>query len=463
MPATTILATTILATPAVTGSTTVSTTVSTTAIPEPTTAQSNPQPQPQGNWVTFNGSNDRRGDVATGPDPRTIGLRWTSLKLDGIVYGQALVVDQTVFAATEGNSVVALSADDGSVVWTTNLGPPVPQSLLPCGNIDPTGITSTPVIDPSTGTMYVVDFVRPGRHELVALHIADGSVLWRHPIDPPGLSPLVEQQRSALSLANGKIYVPFGGLFGDCGSYKGAVVALSADGTGESSSWTVPTTRKGGLWAPSGLSIDATGDLFGAIGNAASTSVNHFDYGNSVVRLGPDLMLADYWAPKDWAALSASDSDVGSEGPVPIDATHLFIAGKGGIGYVLTSADLGHIGGEVDQLKLCDGAFGGAASSHSTVVVGCRNGPTAATVGGDGVIHVSWHVEAGQSGVPVIADGTVWVTFNDGHTRAIDIASGTVLADIDIGVGLKGFPENSVTSTGVYVTGANMITKLAAK
>ncbi|MCU1501141.1 MAG: hypothetical protein JWM12_495 [Ilumatobacteraceae bacterium] len=413
-------------------------------------------------WLTFDGGNDRRGLVAAGPDPSAIATHWTSPELDGIVYGQALVGGGSVYVATEGNSVVALSTADGSVRWSTNLGQPVPRSSLPCGNIDPTGITGTPVIDADGATIYVVDFVMPGRHELVALSTTDGAVRWRHPIDPPGLSPLVEQQRSALSLANGKVYVPFGGLFGDCGPYKGAVVSLAADGSGDTASWIVPTEREGGLWAPSGLSIDANGNLFAATGNAASTDAAAFDYGNAVVRLDPNLVLVDYWAPQDWPALSATDQDLGSQGPVPIDGTRLFVAGKAGVGYVLSSADLGEIGGQISQLQLCDSAFGGAATNGTTVVVGCRQGVVAASVGADGNLTATWQVDSARTGAPVIAGAVAWVTSMDGHARAIELASGAVLADVQTASSLQGFPETTVTSTAVYVTGSDTVTALGA-
>ena len=379
-----------------------------------------------------------------------------------MVYGQALVAGQRVFVATEGDSVVALSAVDGSVAWSTNLGKPVPKSALPCGNIDLTGITSTAVINPSGTTIYVVDFVLPGNHELVALDTSNGAIRWRHPIDPPGLSPLVEQQRSALSLVNGRVYVPFGGLFGDCGPYKGSVVSLAADGSGDTSSWIVPTARQGGLWAPSGLSGDTNGNLFAAIGNAASSDPNNFDYGNAVVRLDPDLVLGDYWAPADWAALSDADKDLGSQGPIPLDASHLFVAGKGGIAYVLSSADLGKVGGETSKLQLCSSAFGGAATDGSVVVTGCSDGLAAAMFSADGTLHAAWRDSGAQSGAPVIAGGTVWVTYTNGHMKAIDLNTGAVIADLSVARSLKGFPETTVTPTAVYVTGSTKVTAFAA-
>jgi PQQ-like domain len=409
--------------------------------------------------LTFDAGNDRRGLVAAGPDPAQAAIAWTSPELDGVVYGQALVQSGMVLVATEGDSVYALSGADGSVVWTTHLGTPVPRSALPCGNIDPTGITGTPVVDPATGTLYVVAFVEPGRHELVALDVATGVERWRHGIDPPGLSARVEQQRAALTLANGQIYVPFGGLYGDCGAYKGAVVALAADGTGDASSWIVPTAREGGIWAPSGVAVDRDGSLYAATGNAASTDPARFDYGNTVVRLTAELTLADWWAPTDWAQLSAADRDLGSQGPVLVDAVHAFVAGKNGVGYLLSTGGLGNVGGETSKVRLCDGAFGASATNGDTIVVACSNGPATATLSND-TLTAGWHHAGGRGGPPVIAGDTVWLTSNDGDTRALALGNGEVLADVPIAPSLPGFPGTTVTPTAVYVTGSNSVTAL---
>ncbi len=82
---------------------------------------------------------------------------WTSPALDGQLYGEPLVVGGRVYVATENDTVYALSAITGAVVWSTHLGAPVPASSLPCGDIEPTvGITGTPVIDPSRGELFVV-------------------------------------------------------------------------------------------------------------------------------------------------------------------------------------------------------------------------------------------------------------------------------------------------------------------
>src|SRR6202011_677427 len=113
--------------------------------------------------------------VAPGQSPATpVARAWTSSPLDGAVYAEPLVVGDRVIAATESDSVYALSATTGTVLWSAKLGSPVPGSALPCGNIDPSGITGTPVIDTTTGLVWAVAFVQPGHHDLVALDLSTG-------------------------------------------------------------------------------------------------------------------------------------------------------------------------------------------------------------------------------------------------------------------------------------------------
>ena len=428
---------------------------STPAAGNPTSTAGNPTstaaPAPPA-WLTFGGSADRRGPVAAGPDPGAIAPAWSSDPLDGALYGEPIVSGGRVSVATEHDSVYAFDATTGQPTWNTNLGDPVPRSALACGNIDPTGITGTPVVDPGTDTIYVVAFVQPGRHDLIALNVSDGSVRWRRPADPPGLNPLYEQQRSALTVGNGRVYVAYGGLFGDCGPYKGAVLSFALDGSGDPQSWIVPTTREGGLWAPPGPMIDAAGNLFVSTGNAESTAPGNFDDGNAVVRLSPDLQALDVWAPADWYTLSARDADLGSVQPVPLDGGRIFTSGKNGVGYVLDAANLGGVGKELAKTTVCNGgAFGGIATNGSLVIVGCSGGPVGVQVGADATISVVWHGPGGRSGAPILAGNTVWLISNGGHLYALDAPSGTVQADVDLKTRISGFPTPTVLGSTVFV------------
>ena len=200
-----------------------------------------------GNWTTYHGGTSRNGFLPMA-GVTAVHAQWTApLALDGQVYAQPLTCGGAVLAATESNSVYAVNASNGSILWKTNLGTPVPGSALPCGDISPSGITGTPVIDVATGTLYAVAFVNPGQHVLFGLNLHTGSVVSHVDVDGVGANPLVEQQRGALLLADGAVYIPYGGLDGDCGQYHGWVVGARTDGVGPLLDYQVPTGREGGI------------------------------------------------------------------------------------------------------------------------------------------------------------------------------------------------------------------------
>ena len=165
--------------------------------------------------------------------------------------------------------------------------------------------------------------------------------------------------------------MPFGGLFGDCGDYRGWVLASSGDGQGALLSYQVKSSREGGIWAPGGAVTDPSGNLYVAVGNAEGQG---FNYGNSVIRLTPDLQEAAYCAPSNWAALNASDTDVGSITPALLEDGLLFQAGKAGTGYLVRSDRLGGVGGEVFSAPVCNGLdYGAVAYAPPFLYVPCRN------------------------------------------------------------------------------------------
>ena len=355
-------------------------------------------------WPAFLGSAARFGVGPASPTLDSVERKWAAT-VDGLLYAEPLLAAGRVFAATENNTVYAFDAATGALAWQKHLAEPVRGSNLPCGNIDPTGITGTPVIDPASSTLYVVAFAQPGRHLLFALDLATGAVRWQRGIDPPTLSPLVHQQRSALTFSKGRVYVPFGGLFGDCGDYRGWVLASSGDGQGDLLSYQVKSSREGGIWAPGGAVTDPSGNLYVAVGNAEGQG---FNYGNSVIRLAPDLREAAYWAPTNWAALNASDTDVGSITPALLEDGLLFQAGKAGTGYLVRSDHLGGVGGEVFSAPVCNGLdYGAVAYAPPFLYVPCRNvGVTALRVGADR-FDVAWKV-AGGGNTPIVVGGWLW-------------------------------------------------------
>ena len=171
-------------------------------------------PTKETDWTTYHRDNQRTGYLASTPDPHSLSKIWGK-DLDGAVYAEPLVVGNRVIVATEGDTLYALDPTTGSVQWHTNVGSPVPQSSLPCGNIDPLGITGTPVYDPATGLVFAVAEVTGPAHILVGLDVTTGEVKVRRSVDTDGMDPRAHQERGALTLANGRVYINYGGLDGD--------------------------------------------------------------------------------------------------------------------------------------------------------------------------------------------------------------------------------------------------------
>ena len=407
-----------------------------------------------GDWPVYHHDSGRSGVSSDQKPLANFRHTWTSARFDALVYAQPLVVGNNVIVATEGNTVYSLDATSGKISWEKNLGAPVNGASLPCGNINPSGITGTPAIAPSAGVIYVVAYLRAGtHHELFALDLRDGTIRWHRTIDPPGLSAVVEQERGAVALGNGRVYVPFGGLQGDCGQYKGAVVSSSTSGTGALQSYIVPTSREGGIWTPAGPVLDSSGHVWVTTGNTASTG--GFDYGNAVIRLNADLTVADYFAPPDWAALNAGDVDLGSVGPVLLSDGRAFAAGKAGIAYLLNRGNLGHIGGEITSRDVCSRAFGQPATVGSMVFVTCENSLVAVRVGSK-TLSVAWRSNGG-AGPSIVAAGAVWTMKIDGQLMAFNPATGKVLQRVSLGSPATRFIAPSAAGGRLFVADGNRI------
>jgi outer membrane protein assembly factor BamB len=387
-------------------------------------------------WPTYHRDIGRTGNSTVSPPAGAIHKQWTSIELDGQLNGEPLVA--------------------GSVRWSTHIGSPMAGSDLPCGDIDPSGITSTPVIDTVAGLVWVVAFVKPGVHQLVDLDLASGAIRDRRTVDPPGANPLEEQQRGALTISGGQVYVPFGGLFGDCGDFHGYVVSLPEQGQGSVRSWQVPTTREGGIWAPPGPVEDSSGQLYVATGNTGSRST--FDVGNAVVRLTPDFRLADVFAPANWAELNSSDTDLGSVSPTLVAGGIVFQIGKEGIGYLLDAGHLGGIGGQRFSSQVCSSAFGGTAVSGTVVYVPCRDGLVALRVdtGASLRFTTTWRGPSTTAGSPVVAGGRVWFVDLTGDLYGLDQATGAVRFRDHLG-DVGHFPSLGVGTAQLFAVTTNHV------
>ncbi|MGH3832840.1 MAG: PQQ-binding-like beta-propeller repeat protein, partial [Pseudonocardiaceae bacterium] len=371
-------------------------------------------------WPTYHHDNARTGVADQLAPLGTLRVAWRA-RLDGAVYGQPLVIGETVIAATEHDTVYALAASDGHVLWSASLGTPEPGSELPCGNIDPLGITGTPAYDQDSGLVFVVAETQGGRHTLAGVDLASGTVLLRRALPPPRGEELAHQQRAALTVLNGWVYVAYGGLFGDCGDYVGSVLAAPTTGTGPLRSYAVPTPRQGGIWAPGGAAV-YDGWLLYAVGNGESTQ--DYDHSDAVLALSPRLTLADSFSPAQWATDNANDLDLGSMSPAVV-GDRVLTVGKSGVGYLLDAARLGGIGGQLTSEPLCH-AFGATAVAGSTVYLPCTDSTRAVDVDPAGELRLRWTASVPADGSPVVGGGAVWVT--DTHRSilyALDPTTGT--------------------------------------
>jgi outer membrane protein assembly factor BamB len=406
----------------------------------PATASSAPSsPTPAGpappttvDWPTYHGDAGRSGLSRSFPEPTRLAVA-AAIKLDGAVYASPIVAHGITVVATENDSVYGFDAS-GRQLWRTNLGSPSPAQERPCGNINPLGITGTPVYDASTGSIYAVaETGGATRHELTALDPRTGQVRWHRSVDLPGVDATVMQQRGALAITGGRVWVPFGALAGDCGDYKGRIVGVRLDGSGDPVSYTPPTERGGGMWNPAGATVDSRGRLFVVSANGAAFPGDDYDHTNSVLGLSADAQLVDSFAPSDWAENNRGDVGLGSQGVALIGTTWAVLGGKSGPVYVLRQTALGGIDGQVSVQNICL-SFGGAAVDGDVVYLPCTDGVRAVRVSSDGKLTVLWHADEAIAGSPVIGGGRIWsLDQNAGILHALDPATGHSTAQIAVG------------------------------
>ena len=310
-----------------------------------------------------------------------------SLSVDGQIYAQPLYrqniaiagqgTHNVVFVATMHNSVYAFDADTPGVpLWSVNLGPSVPTSNYTSDtgaytDISPeNGILGTPVIDPSTGAMYLVAATFENNSYVYRLHALDGgsgSELFGAPVtitlQVPGvgdnsvggtvtLDASQHIQRPALLLSNGSVYVSFGS-HGDSAPYHGWIVAYSAQNVQNQLAVlnTTPNGSEGAVWQSGrGPAVDAAGNIYAVSSNGDSDFTSNFS--QSVLKLDPNtLAINDWFAPFNFQSLSDGDEDLGTSGPMLIPNTnYLVTGGKAGIMYLVDQTNLGHVGTSDSQI-----------------------------------------------------------------------------------------------------------------
>ncbi len=285
--------------------------------------------------------------------------------VDGQVYAQPLYlstvivpnkgVHNIVYVATEHDTVFAFDADDpkaAAPLWQTSLGPSVPIAAIGItySLVPEVGITGTPVIDPSTGTLYAVAMTYEGGvaiYRLHALDVATGAEKFNGPTviqgSVPGTAPgstggvltfiaANHLQRPGLLLANGNIYIGFGS-HEDTLPYQGWIFGYSATTLQQTAIKCLgPNKATSGVWqggvAPA---ADANGFIYMQAGQGPfDANTGGPDYGDSMIKLSPTLGVVDYFAPFNQLAMDPDDADLGSSGPILIPGTSLAVgAGKG--------------------------------------------------------------------------------------------------------------------------------------
>src|SRR5438034_8823649 len=293
----------------------------------------------------------------------------------GHVYAQPLYIEggpngPMVIAVTESNNVYALHADTGTVIWSrTDIGTPAPQGS-PCpGNIIPVGITGTPVVDLASRSLFFDALIsgNPNKHFIYSLNVDTGATNAGWPVDVNATAvyngipfvSLAQEERGALAVVNGIVYVSYSGYLGDCGNYHGWVVGVHIDNPSIVGGWAT-TAIGGGIWGHGGVASDGT-NMFVVTGNTFNTGGNWMG-GEAIVRLqsGPIFtgQPTDYWAPTNWLSLDNSDTDLGGVSATVVDVpgatpSQLVLAlGKDSNAYLVNRNNLGGIGGTVYQANV---------------------------------------------------------------------------------------------------------------
>ncbi len=288
--------------------------------------------------------------------------------VDDQVYAQPLYMSNmsisggthnVVFIATTKNSVYAFDADSGVLYWHVQLGTAfkVQDIGFNCTDVVATsGIMSTPVIDPSTNTMYVVAETWSGSaasHHLHALNLATGADKSGSPVtlSTSGFNSNYHLQRAGLLLSSGNIYISFASHCDEF-SYAGYTMAYSASSLAQVGVFNPgPNDNGGAIWqSGNGPAADSSGSVYVITGNGAWDS--GVSFGESFLKLSSTLGLQDWHTPTDYADLTAHDLDLTSSGPLLIPGTGLIVGGgKDGYLHLVKTSAMGHLGDQYAQQR----------------------------------------------------------------------------------------------------------------
>lgn len=321
----------------------------------------------------------------TGWDPNEAGLssaavpgsgfgQLFSTPVTGQVYGQPLVVGGTLIAVSEANNVYGINAATGATLWSRNVGAPL-APWATCGDLTPQiGITSSPVYDSATKSVFFTAKVNDGPHYY--MHSVDpttGAERAGWPVAIQG-SPTNDSahpfnvstalQRPGLLLLGGVVYAAFGSLC-DQGPYNGYIAGVNTSSPTMSTMWTTEAgtaTGEGAIWqSGGGLISDGPGRIIFSSGNGDDPARGPGSsppgrLGDSVVRLQVNgdgsLSAKDFFSPNNNTQLAAGDADFGSGGPLALPNGYGTVAhpnllvqvGKDGRVFLLDRNNLGGMG-----------------------------------------------------------------------------------------------------------------------
>jgi len=311
-------------------------------------------------------------------------------KVNGQVFAQPLVVGNSVLVATEDDYVYRINRTTGAVIWSRQLGSPYASAAEHCEQtpvvLPYIGVTSAPVYDPSTGTLYVSGMISgpPGddsdlssghtTYDLFALNEKTGAIRWKKPIvgSPTDNRSLrfhstIQMQRDGLLLFNGSVYLGFGALCADGQAdhqYLGYIAGVNTK-TRSETLWTdqgydpADPGTGGGIWQGGSGLLSLGKSIYFSTGNgtppplatpgSAASKLAHL--GQSLVQLDVEkngsLRPADFFSPGNAAQMDLTDHDFGSGGPILLpfgtkDYPQLFVtADKEAYIYLLNPYNLG--------------------------------------------------------------------------------------------------------------------------
>src|SRR5882724_5483342 len=410
--------------------------------------------------------------------------------IEGVVYAQPLYLDNgpggraTIIAVTEMNNVYALDALDGSVIWQRNVGPPVSAGDLCNPKFDPVGVTGTPIVDLASRALFLDTMTTPDggqtvKHLILSLNVDTGETNPGWPVDVEATASYnginftaeIQQQRPALAIVGGILYVGYGSMRDGC-CYHGWLVGVPIDNPASVTAWAAAPSpcsdprvdlNGGAIWGVGGVASDGK-NPFVATGNTFSTGGN-WGGGEAVIRFQPGPIFSgapsDYWAPLDWLDLDNLDFDLGGCGPLLVDVpgatpSRLVVAlGKNTVGYLLNRDNLGGISLPVAQSSVDPGnsiiqaavtyrteqgtyvAFRATKEKLSTFRITATNPPT---------ILSGWSATRTNGGC-----GSPFVTTTDGSSNPIVWVMGTAGWGIEGDQRLHGY--DGETGAVVYAGG----------